>query len=133
MLSTTVIGSGSTSASDKSKSIDELIILLGTEATVTLDARLGNVKFIENVSDAVSDEIRPLLGTKVAASVTVTDNACNAVKGGRYTDALIDVSAAATAVMEGSLLAYDMLGTEAVADGIKSNDCVNFTFTRSFL
>tara|TARA_B110000263_G_C15307398_1_gene511199 strand:+ start:1591 stop:1866 length:276 start_codon:yes stop_codon:yes gene_type:complete len=91
------------------------------------------VKFIENASAIVNELSRPFVCTKVATSVTVTDNACNGTKGGRYTDALIKVSTAATAVMEGSLLAYDMLGTEAEADGIKSNDCVNFTFTRNFL
>ena len=108
--------------------------MLGAESTVTLDAKLGSVKFIESASDATSDSVMPLVTAIVlSTSVAVTSCVCNAVKGGRYTDTLIDVSAAATAVMEGSLLVYDMLGTEAVADGIKSNDCVNFTFTRNFL
>jgi len=134
IVSVAVTGSGSTSSSLISKSTDELNILLGTESAVTLDAKLGNVKFIETTSDATNDSVKPLVtATVLSTSVAVTDNACNGVKGGKYTDTLTDVSAAATAVMEGSLLAYDMPGAEAVADGIESNDCVNFTFTRNFL
>ena len=132
-LLATVTGSGSTSASDKSKSTDELITLISPESAVTLDVKDGAVRFIENTSDATNELSRPFDCSTRATSVTVTACACNATKGGKYTDALIDVSAAATAVMEGSLLEYDMLGTEAEADGIKSNDCVNFTFTRNFL
>ena len=128
-----LIGSGSTSESDKSKSILELIILFGVSVTLT-----ESVLTISTAITGVSETVIESPGTLVISntkleSVTDTESSANDLVGTISVVKLILLAGAAAYVKLVNVLEADILFATVVRDSKVTAAYVNFILAISLL